>query len=159
MNIINNINNINNMNNMNNNMMNNNFMYNNMMMNNNFMNNNMMNPMVMNFNNISNQNKLEIKTLYREILQIDDNYFVITSSKHIKGHNNNFKHYCYLSLFNYNLMQEINKIEIDIFKINTSENFKFDIKHNKNNLIININIGERRNEYLFELKNGELLSH
>ena len=168
-------NNLNNMMNMNNNMMNmnNNIMnmnmnlgMNNMMnMNNNIMNmninlgmNNMnnfmglplMNLMLFLFNpaNIFMNNEEGNKYLYRKIIKLDDKYFIVASTLHQRI-NNNITHYCYLSLFDFNSMEETTKIEICKIIENNILKFEFNMIMNNNN--IRINIVSSRN-YLYNLK-------
>ena len=139
---------------MNNQMVNNPYIYNHHMVNNNM--NIGMNPMnfvplAMNpiHLHIFQNNEEGYKILYRKIISINDNYFIVLSTRHNKN-NDNIDHYCYLSLFDFNLMEEINKIEI--CKITEYSNLKFDIEmklvKNNINLIINTSIKHSYN-YIF----------
>ena len=155
--------------NMNNNI-NNNFHYN---MNNNF-NNNMNNNFYynmniinmntgINFNNIFNQNELGTKTLYKTILNLDNDYFIVTSIKYIKRNINNINnmiYYFYLSLFDYKTMEEINKIEIEKIEMEinefSSDNCIFNINLKENIISINIRISLNTYSYSYEFKDNEL---
>ena len=169
MNNMNNMNNIfnnhnmNNMNNMNINM-NNNFNNHNMNIINNMNNmNNINNMMMPNFNNnIFNGNQFWEKSQYLEIMNLDDNYFIIGSLKYIKKDFNNIKSYFYLSLFSYDTLEEISKIEIDVIEIpqNLSEPYycNFTMKFDNNNISIHINTSLINNDYNYEFKNSEIIS-
>ena len=161
---MNNINNMNNMNNMNhfnfiNNMNNMNMNNNNILMNNNMNFNNMMMP---NFNNnIFYNNEFGEKSLYLDIMNLDNNYFIIGSSKHIKDISNKIKSYFYLALFSYDTLEEINKIEIDVIEKEqspfSSYNCNFSMKVDKNNISIHINAPSFSNDYNYEFKDLEII--
>ena len=178
-NMFNNMNNMNNnmfnnMNNMNNNMFNNmNNMNNNMFNNMNNMNNNMFNNMNnMNnfiFNNMNNMLNLfsenfksfekGVKTYFRDILNLNNNYFLLTSTKHIKNISGFIINYYFISIFNYNTLEEITKIEAYIVRgMKFVNDFKIKIdKRNKDllNLKVNYNMLERYFNFIFE--SGELI--
>ena len=172
-NINNNFNNINNnFNNINNNFnnynnLNNNFNYINNDINNNNMNNNNFNYNI--FNNINNNNcnnfnfnmmnlndcpiiELSIMPFYREIIHINNNYFVVFSTKHIKKMNHS-EDINYLTLFNYNTMEEITKIEIETNNLGDSivlHNFYY--KKEDNSIILEM----ESIKYRFLFENDEL---
>ena len=110
----------------NNNMNMNNFNFNNNI-NNNFINN--MNIMIlinMNpFNNIDNifpKNKIGTIEKYIELLKINENYFILTSTKLKKSINKHISNYFYLSLYNFNFFEEVTKIEVDVIENNNERN-------------------------------------
>ena len=99
------------------------------------------------------------KSFYEEIMNLDNNYFIISSSKHIKNYSNNIKSYFYLSLFSYDTLEEISKIEIDKIENNFSPYYcNFNMNINNNNISIFINAPSFRNEYNYEFKNSEIIS-
>ena len=156
------MNNMNNMNNFNNqfNFMNNMNNMNNINNNNPFLNINMMMPL---FNkNIFNNNEFGEKSLYQEIMNLDNNNLIIGSSKHIKNNSNNIKSYFYLSLFSFDSLEEISKYEIDVVEIEQNQKSpyycNFTMKLDKNNISIHINASLFNKDYNFEFKNSEIIS-
>jgi len=149
----NNINFMNNMNNMN-------IINNNIFMNNNMNFNNIIMP---NFNNnIFYNDEIGEKSFYEEIMNLDNNYFIIGSSKHIKNFSKNIKSSFYLSLFSYDSLEEISKIEVDEIE-NRINNFSpyycnFNMKISNNNISIFIKAPSFRNEYNYEFKNSEIIT-
>jgi len=92
-------------------------------------------------------------------MNLDNNYFIISFSKHIKNYSNNIKSYFYLSLFSYDTLEEISKIEIDKIENNFSPYYcNFNMNINNNNISIFINAPSFRNEYNYEFKNSEIIS-
>ena len=121
----------------------------------------MNNPLFLNFminlmpiNTIFQNYEKGIKMNYRNILNLNDKYFIVLLTKHIKENNNNITHYCYLSLFNLNLMEEVNKIEI--CKINNDSKFTSNIELNDNNIIIDINCNGNHS-YKYKFIENELI--
>ena len=109
-----------------------------------------------NFNNMTNINNFlieeqAIKFFYRSIIDINNNdYFVVFSSKHIIKMNNS-KDIYYLSLFNYNTMEEVTKIEINnLSGIHIIYEFVF--KKEENHIILQAN----SSIYTFIFEEGEL---
>ena len=164
MNHMNNMHNMNHMNNMNINNMN--HMNNNMNFNENFFNNmnfnmfNMLNNMNFLFNEDPNEkfenNKKGIKSYFRQIIKINEVYFLITSTNHIKNNNILIINYFYLSLFNFKELEEITKIELKQIDSNKIEkNIK--IKRDKNIFIIDISYKQIAHSYNFLFKKGELI--
>ena len=164
MNNMNNMNNMfNNMNNMNNNMFNNmnnmnNNMFNNMNNMNNFIFNNMNNMLNLFSENFKSFEK-GVKTYFRDILNLNNNYFLLTSTKHIKNISGFIINYYFISIFNYNTLEEITKIEAYIVRgMKFVNDFKIKIdKRNKDllNLKVNYNMLERYFNFIFE--SGELI--
>ena len=118
--------------------------------------------MMPNFNNIIFYgNEFGEKSLYREIMNLDNNYFIIGSSKHIKYTSNKIKNYFYLSLFSYDTLEEINKIEIDVIEKEQSQyssyQCNFSMKVDKNNISIHINVSSFSNDYNYEFKDLEII--
>ena len=105
-----------------------------------------MNNFISPSNSIINNNEKSIIINYKNILNLNEKYFITLLTKEIKE-NNNIIHYCYLSLFNLNLIEEINKIEI--CKINNNSYFTSNIKLNHNNIIIDIKCNDN---YLYKYK-------
>ena len=141
---------------MNNNLNNMNFFNNNNLMNN--MNNNMM-P---NFNNnIFKYNEYGMKSLYLEIMKLNNDYFIICSSKHIKDIFNNIKNYFYLSLFSYDTFEEISKIEIDAIEKeqNQSSPYEchFSMEGDIDNISIHIKVSSLNNIYNYKFKDSEII--
>ena len=73
------------------------------------------------------------------------------------------KIYFYISLFDFETMEEISKIEIDMFEIEENKNIALNlIKEYEKKLIININIKQNdgpieEKKYFFILNKGELI--
>ena len=157
MNMNNNFNNMNMNNNLNNMNMNNNFNMNFNNININFNNNN--NFIFNNPNQIFSRNEYGSKTLYRNIINIDNNnYFIATSSKHFKEeYYNKINHIFYLSLFNYNSMEEITKIEIDRIELDPDIIIKFELNKINNYILIKIDSYQKIYLYEFIYEKGELL--
>ena len=149
----------------------NNPMMNNLNQNNPMMNNNMNNPMmnnmpmnmfihmINNMNLIFKYNEFGEKNLYRNILKVDDKFFVVVSSKHKREINdNNIKHYIYLSLFDFNNMEEITKIEIDCLEIQDGINtYQIEFNPQNNNIKLKVTIGFMTKIYSLKFINNELL--
>ena len=142
------------MNNMNMNNINMNFGMNNM---NNFMGPPLMNPMFFPFNPINIFMKKEEgnKYLFRNIIKLNDKYFIVTSTRH-KKINNDITHYCYLSLFDFNVMEEVSKLEICKIKENSILKFEFSMNSDENNIRINI-ICSRNYQYNLKFIENELI--
>ncbi len=117
------------------------------------MNLNFMNNFISPSNSIINNNEKSIKINYKNILNLNEKYFIVLLAKEI-NENNNITHYCYLSLFNINLMEEINKIEI--CKINNNSYFTSNMKLNHNNIIINIKCNDNYS-YKYKFIENELI--
>lgn len=122
------------------------------------MNNMMMGMNFFNNNNIFNNFETGKKTLYKSIINIDNNYFIVTSTKHIKRESNNIINYFYLSLYDYKTMEEINKIEIDEIQRNgfPSDTCSFNINLENNIISIRIIISFDNYYYSYEFKDNEL---
>ena len=156
------INNFNNMNNMNNNFNNINNIMNNMNNNNILMNNMNNNMMIPNFNNnIFKYNEYGEKSKYQEIMKLDNNYFIISSSKHIKTYTQNIKNYFYLSLYSYDTLEEISKIEIDVIEKEQNQyspyQCNFSMNGDKDNISIHIKVSSFNNNYNYMFKDSEII--
>jgi hypothetical protein len=153
-------------NNMNNHMNNNmNFnMNNNNNFNNNFFNNinNIFNNMNFNMmNNLINENFKDwekgIKYFFKDILSLNNNNFIISSTKHIKNNNGYINNYYYISLFSFNSQEEITKIEInrngsyDSFDMNNI--YSMNVEKINDTHIIKVKLNDIKMFILF--KNGQ----
>ena len=94
-------------------------------------------------------------------MNLDNNYFIISSSKHIKDIFNNIKNYFYLSLFAYDTFEEITKIEIDTIekKQNQSSPYEchFSMEGDLNNISIHIKVSSFNNKYNYKFKDSEII--
>ena len=112
-------------------------------------------------------NEEGIKSNFLNILNINQNYFIVLSSKKIKKNNSPLKIYFYLSLFDFDNLEEISKMEIDIFEIGEDDNINIELGvENENKLKINLNIYKKQNvinsvekEYNYIFEKGELLEN
>ena len=120
-------------------------------------------PTIFNNMNIFRFNEYGEKSFYRKMINLDNNYFIIGSSKHIKSISNNVINYFYLSLYSYDTLEEISKIEID--KIMNEQNifflyqFSFNMEVDKNDISIHINFSmdQFAKDYYYEFKNFEII--
>ena len=113
-------------------------------------------PPTMNYTHTLQNTVEKLKYKYENILKIDEKFFVSISSKRILKYNNTNKIYIFLSLFDFDTLEEISKIELDILELNCDKikvNFYTDIRDKyKINIII-----EERNKYEFLFNKGELI--
>ena len=108
-------------------------------------------------------NEEGIKSHFLNLLNMNDKYFVVLSSKKIKKINNPLKTYFYVSLFDFETMEEISKIELDMFELEENRNIWVDlINENEKKLNVIINISQNNGpvdekKYFFILNKGELI--
>ena len=136
------------------------------MMNNNFGMPNMNNNFGMNMmNNNFPQNFTGAKEFYKGLFKIDEKYFILTSTKHSKYPDKIIQNKFYISLYNFNTLEEITKMELDeIINLNEGNegniNNKFSIvkddqTNNKFKIIIKCNNQIKNYKILF--LEGQLL--
>ena len=118
--------------------------------------------MIPNFNNnIFKYNENGEKSMYLEILKLDNNYFIISSSKHIKDDSYNIKNYFYLSLFSFDTLEEISKIEIDVIErkqnIDSPYRCNFSMNGDKDNISIHIKVSSFINNYNYKFQDSEII--
>ena len=104
---------------------------------------------------IFNSKRYSIYYLYRKMIYLNKDYFLLITSKHVNL--GIIKSFFYLSLYNYNL-EEISTIEIDKF-LSNEDTFKINISLIEN-LLITVTIKPNENSdniYEYEFKNQELL--
>ena len=94
------------------------------------------------------------KNFYKDILKLNNNFFIIVSSKHIKGSSFDIINYFYLSLYDFNTLEEITKIEI--CKINSSDYLDLNISIEKNIISIRITNSTMSYPCMYEFKNNQL---
>ena len=108
-------------------------------------------------------NEEGIKSHFLNLLNMNDKYFVVLSSKKVKKLNNPLKIYFYISLFDFETMEEISKIEIDMFELEENKNIWVNLINEyekKLNIIINISQNDgpvEEKKYFFILNKGELI--
>ena len=103
---------------------------------------------------IFNSAKYSIYYFYRDMLYLNNDYFLLVTSKHFDL--GVIKSFFYLSLYNYNL-EEISIIEIDKYLSNDYDIFKVNISIS-DDLLITVSIDSKHNNiiYQYEFKNQEL---
>ncbi len=125
-------------------------------------NNNMNNNMFMNMNNLNlndenfENNKKGKKSFFREIIKINEKYFMVSSTKHVKHNNRIISNYFYISLFNFNNLEEISKIElIKLDSDNIANNLS--ITRQNNIFIVSISFKKKNYNCKFLYKNAQLI--
>ena len=124
-----------------------------------------------NFNNINlpplqastvfQVNEEGIKSNFIDIFKIDENYFIVLLVKLVKKANIPLKAYFYLSLFNFETLEENTKIEFDILQIEQGTKFRSYISFERENIRINIGVIKSKmpleeKNYFFHFKNKEI---
>ena len=124
-----------------------------------------------NFNNINlpplqassvfQVNEEGIKSNFIDIFKIDENYFIVLLVKIVKKANAPLKAYFYLSLFDFETLEENTKIEFDLLQIEQGTKFRSYICLERENIKINIGIIKSKmpleeKNYFFHFENKEL---
>ena len=124
-----------------------------------------------NFNNINlpplqassvfQVNEEGIKSNFIDIFKIDENYFIILLVKIMKKTNMPLKAYFYLSLFDFENLEENTKIEFDLLEIEQGTKFRSYISLERENIKINIGIIKSKKpleekNYFFHFENKEI---
>ena len=124
-----------------------------------------------NFNNINlpplqastifQVNEEGIKSNFIDIFKIDENYFIVLLVKMVKKANIPLKAYFYLSLFDFETLEENTKIEFDLLQIEQGTKFRSYICLERENIKINIGIIKiqkplEEKNYFFHFENKEL---
>ena len=124
-----------------------------------------------NFNNINlpplqassvfQVNEEGIKSNFIDIFKIDENYFIVLLVKIVKKANAPLKAYFYLSLFDFETLEENTKIEFDLLEIEQGTKFRSYISLERENIKINIGIIKSKKpleekNYFFHFENKEL---
>ena len=131
------------------------------------LNNNLPNLPPLHSSSIFQLNEEGIKSCFLNILDINQKYFVVLSSKTIRKNNRPLKVSYYLSLFDFDNLEEITKMEIDIIEIEETDDIKIDlISENEVKLTIKMIIYKNQNilnlvekKYNYILDKGELLEN
>lgn len=102
------------------------------------------------------------KSNFIDIFKIDENYFIVLLSKIVKKVNLPLKAYFYLSLFDFETLEENTKIEFDLLQIEPETKFRSYICLEHENIKINISVIKSKmpleeKKYFFHFKNKELL--
>ena len=124
-----------------------------------------------NFNNINlpplqassvfQVNEEGIKSNFIDIFKIDENYFIVLLVKIVKKVNIPLKAYFYISLFDFETLEENTKIEFDLLQIEQGTKFRSYICLERENIKINIGIIKSKmpleeKNYFFHFENKEL---
>ena len=124
-----------------------------------------------NFNNINlpplqassvfQVNEEGIKSNFIDIFKIDETYFIILLVKIVKKANIPLKAYFYLSLFDFETLEENTKIEFDLLEIEQGTKFRSYISFERENIKINIGIIKsqmplKEKKYCFHFENKEI---